>query len=249
MVRIVWKRGPQADISDEYEFNQYEPDIETEYVFQRISTFYTKDGGKTYDKKLCNFEIQIGKDTEDMKTIASIDNHNMSPFVDQSDALEHLIFTNSKKPNTFIDIKWNIFQTDENKVDLNVEKMRLEHRHSFSVQGIRYTADQVRDFMDERDELQIDKDNIEQNMTFILSAKLDLEVRYKDIKANREKMEKEIEEIKPTLKSVDDKLDTLIKKSNQQIVQTKLENELFVQKKHDMEKHITDLDHRHKNKL
>lgn len=86
-------------------------------------------------------------------------------------------------------------------------------------------------------------------MKFILQAKLDLETHFKENKAMREKMEKEIEEIKPTLKSVDEKLDLLIKKKNQEIVTTKLENELLTKKKEDMQKHIGDLDHRHQTKL
>lgn len=51
-------------------------------------------------------------------------------------------------------------------------------------------------------------------MKFILQAKLDLETHFKENKAMREKMEKEIEEIKPTLKSVEEKLDLLTKKKN-----------------------------------
>jgi len=80
---------------------------------------------------------------------------------------------------------------------------------------MRYSAPQVKDFLDERDDLQTEKDNIEQNMSFILTAKLDLEVRYKDLKTSREKMEKEIEKIKPTLGSTDDKLEIILKQKNQ----------------------------------
>ena len=89
--------------------------------------------------------------------------------------------------------------------------MQLEHGLSFSVQGQRYTSEQIKDFIDERDELQDNLNKVDQNMNFILSAKLDMEVRYKELKRTREKYEEMIDQIKPTLRSNKDKLDTLLK--------------------------------------
>ena len=112
-IQVVWKRGPQSDYSDLFELNQYEPDAEANYIFNRISTFYTKDGGKTYDKKTCDFSIMLGPDKDNLQEIAKIEGHNMAPFVNQPDTMEHIAFEKSKKTNTFIYVKWNITETEE----------------------------------------------------------------------------------------------------------------------------------------
>ena len=124
--KIIWKRGPQSDQTDQYELNQYEPDVEADYVFTRISNFYSKDGGKTYDKKNCDFQVILVKESGTEQMVASIENHNMAAHVNKADSSEHIVFANSKKPNTFIDVTWNIFQTEDDKVDLKVDKMQLD---------------------------------------------------------------------------------------------------------------------------
>ena len=86
-------------------------------------------------------------------------------------------------------------------------------------------------------------------MNFILSAKLDLEVRYKEIKFQREQMEKEISGLQPNQKSDDQKKEEAIMKKNQQIVQYNLENQLFLKKKEDMMKKLEEQDKVHQNKL
>ena len=161
VVKVIWKRGPQSDETEEYDLNQYEPDVEADYNFTRISTFYTGDAGKTYNKKGCDFQIMLGKDSKNMSMVASLENHDMAPFVNKPDTMEHIPFPKSKNPNTFIYVRWNITETEEDQMDLNLQKMQLDRGHSYSVSGVRYTADQIKDFLDERDELEIDKINIE----------------------------------------------------------------------------------------
>ena len=133
VVKVVWKRGPQADESDSYDLNQYEPDVEADYIFNRISTFYTKDGGKTYDKKVCDFKIMLGKDKDNMQEIAKIENHDMAQYANQPDRTEHIAFEKSKRSNTFIFVKWNITETEEEQMDLKMKQISLDQRHSFSV--------------------------------------------------------------------------------------------------------------------
>jgi len=43
--KLIWKRGPQSDQTEEYELNNLETDVEANYTFSRISSFYSSDGG------------------------------------------------------------------------------------------------------------------------------------------------------------------------------------------------------------
>lgn len=212
LIKAVWKRGPQEDTTEKYDLNPYEPDVEANHTFSRISSFYTNDGGKTYDKKLCDFQMILENEKDQKETvIAILQGYNMAQFINKPETKEKIEFPDSKRPNTFMEVTWNIKETDEQQVDLKVDQMQLEHGLSFSVQGQRYTSEQIKDFIDERDELQDNLNKVDQNMNFILSAKLDMEVRYKELKRTREKYEEMIDQIKPTLKSNEDKLDTLLK--------------------------------------
>lgn len=212
LVQAVWKRGPQEDKTESYELNPYEPDVEANHTFSRISGFYTSDGGKTYDKKHCDFKVILKNEKNKQETmIAILQGYNMAQFVNKPEAKDKIQFPDSKNPNTFMEVTWNITETDEEQVDLKVDQMRLERGLSFSVQGQRYTSEEIKDFIDERDELKDNLNKVDQNMTFILSAKLDMEVRYKELKRTREKYEELIEQIKPTLTSHEDKMNNLLK--------------------------------------
>ena len=67
----------------------------------------------------------------------------MAPFVNKTDTMEHIAFPKSKYTNTFIYVKWNITETEEEQMDLKLKQISLEQGRSFSVSGVRYSADQV----------------------------------------------------------------------------------------------------------
>lgn len=159
--KLVWKRGPQLDESELYELNNLETDVEAMYMFSRVSSFYTSDN-RTYTKKTCDFQFVTIDDKDDKeKIIATIEGYDMAPFVNQIETKQMIKFKNSEVPGTFIEVSWTIQPTTEKKTDLKTEQQLATAGHRFSVQGRQYTADEVQDFLDEKEELEAELKNID----------------------------------------------------------------------------------------
>ena len=123
------------------------------YVFSRISSFFTSDS-KTFVKKSCDFQFIIIGDDNKERIIATIQDHNMAPFVNKTEAKQLIQFKESEVPGTFIEVLWTIHPTAEKKTDLKAEKQLATAGHRFSVQGKQYSAEEVQDFLDEKEDLE-----------------------------------------------------------------------------------------------
>jgi len=79
ILKLRWKRGPQADVSEPFEVNHNCNTYALNFTFMRTSNFYkTKTG---YQSKVCNIELiysSVGK--EELTGSVEID---MSPLVGQ----------------------------------------------------------------------------------------------------------------------------------------------------------------------
>mmetsp|Transcript_16449 Transcript_16449/g.27915 ORF Transcript_16449/g.27915 Transcript_16449/m.27915 type:complete len:86 (+) Transcript_16449:28-285(+) len=52
-LQVVWRRGPKVDLSEQVELNEIQIDSELSDTFNKVSSFYSKDGGNIYQPKLC----------------------------------------------------------------------------------------------------------------------------------------------------------------------------------------------------
>ena len=54
-LQVVWIRGDKKDVGEGYDVNEYDPDADCFDVFEKASSFFSKDKGVTFEPKLCNF--------------------------------------------------------------------------------------------------------------------------------------------------------------------------------------------------
>jgi hypothetical protein len=107
-VQVEWQRGPTTEKSNKYDLNNIEVDVEMTDVFSKVSSFYSKDGGQTFEPKLCHFHILLfGPEDEEGKRIASKE-INMAPFVNHTDSPQKIEFEDSDMANVAVDLEWTI---------------------------------------------------------------------------------------------------------------------------------------------
>lgn len=50
-LQLFWKRGPQQDKTKIIDLNEFETDMELNSEFSKVSSFYSKDEGATWEQK------------------------------------------------------------------------------------------------------------------------------------------------------------------------------------------------------
>ena len=142
-VWVQWARGPQKDKSNEYDLNELATEVvdfeNGPEVFQRVTTMYTNDGGKTFDKKTCDFELFMKKDGKN-KLIGENRGYNLSAHVGESGDEEVQIPLQSppksQVKDCYLVVKWDIQQStqDKKEFDKSRESM-IDSLGSTSVMG------------------------------------------------------------------------------------------------------------------
>lgn len=90
---IEWRRGPQKDLSNHYDFKSGSSSVKLSDVMEKVSTFYHKDD--SYQAKTCEFKLL----SADQKVIQSLA-FDMANFVEKQGRV-NLHFTKAKVTLTF----------------------------------------------------------------------------------------------------------------------------------------------------
>lgn len=90
--------------------------MDIDEVFERVSSFWTKDG-KIFEKKTCDFIINmIDEDTNDSsQKIGEVKDYDMSSFVKKNDIETTILFAGAKFESTELTVKWTIQPAKETK--------------------------------------------------------------------------------------------------------------------------------------
>lgn len=63
-VSVIWQRGPDTQESALIDLNGSDVETDLSETFERVSHFYSKDGGETFEAKMCNFKIKLSDGDE-----------------------------------------------------------------------------------------------------------------------------------------------------------------------------------------
>ena len=100
-----------------FEINEIQEDLDVDFKFARVSTFYKQKSGK-YDTKMCEFHMYRVLQNGQKGLIGKVD-FDMSPYVGYSDKPCHIEFTGALCPGAFIDIVWTIMESNADKETAN----------------------------------------------------------------------------------------------------------------------------------
>ena len=82
---VSWKRGSKGayEQSPIVTLGPERPEIDLNHTISRPTMFYTSDGGKTYDRKQCDFYVYGRNDQTNNRVIliGSAVNLNIAPFI------------------------------------------------------------------------------------------------------------------------------------------------------------------------
>ena len=108
----MWKRGPQEDSTKPFEMNEIQEELDVEFQFARVSTFYKNKSGK-YESKMCEFHMfRVVKGEKGLIGKVSFD---MAPYVGYSDKPCTIDFPGALCPGAFIEVVWTIMETSADK--------------------------------------------------------------------------------------------------------------------------------------
>lgn len=116
-VIVMWKRGPQEDCTNSFEMNDIQDEIDVDFQFKRVSTFYRNNKGN-YEKKLCEFHLY--REDDGAKKLIGKEDFDMSPFVGYNEKPCTIEFNSAIYSNCFIEVIWSINETDGDKKEQNM---------------------------------------------------------------------------------------------------------------------------------
>ena len=142
-LQVVWKRGPETANSPKVDLNEYEPDSDMDHLFQKVSSFYSTDNQMTWEKKTCDFMINIIEHgASELHAKKEID---MAQFVNHNDSPQTIEFDSDQFPGLFIKVEWTIKESGDTKRVSNVGGSGLSS-------GVEDMIEQARE-MEERNEI------------------------------------------------------------------------------------------------
>jgi len=109
-LRVTWKRGPETQLSADYDLNEFEVDAEMNDSFTKVSSFYSKDQ-VTYEPKFCNFIVNR-VDKDELIPIAQVE-LNMALYCNYTNEHQKVEFESDYITGLFLDVVWTISETDK----------------------------------------------------------------------------------------------------------------------------------------
>lgn len=114
-LQLFWKRGPQQDKTNIFDLNELEVDATLNEVFSKVSSFYTKDEGATYEKKTGSLILkEISKNGETVIAQKEVDMSYLVNKVDHPESIELENFTSDLIDIT-VEVEWTITEASQAK--------------------------------------------------------------------------------------------------------------------------------------